>query len=526
MKKFLLAFIKCILFLTLAGAVLFGLNYVLSMHDYLGVYTYQDFYDEDEETMDVIFYGSSRAFADVNPAVLWQERGITSYVLASSNQALWETYHNIIETLKTQSPKVIAVEMYRCTETREYEESRVPEALFGMHFSKNKLDALRASVSEDSFKDYLLQYSIYHSSYGELTESDYRYIQPKYGAGFKGFTGYFGYESFDTLYDPQSETPEVSLSEKTEEYLRKILELAEESDTELLLFVSPYAGLTEEEKSCFNAAEKIAAEYGVTFVDFNEHRDEIGLDSSLDYAEMSHLSATGTEKFSSYLADFLSEHYVLENHYGDERYASWDLCLEDWERMKANHALTCITDMNEYAKALQDYDDRYVTVITMEGLNSLENEYLRGALASLGLYDPVIEMTAAELWDGREEVRLITDEGRVFTSEDGTKYVYEPADGGSWVLENGEPAVAVQGLGAYTEYFTFGNHTVKLYGTEILSTDADGLSVPSVGRSMYIDETEGKSNNNGISFLVYDTYLDVLVDRVAFDTLYGYQCFR
>ena len=44
------------------------------------------FYEQEPGSIDVMFYGSSHTYSDINPAVLWEEEGISSYDLAGSLQ--------------------------------------------------------------------------------------------------------------------------------------------------------------------------------------------------------------------------------------------------------------------------------------------------------------------------------------------------------------------------------------------------------------------------------------------------------
>ena len=37
------------------------------------------FYEQEKNSIDVIFYGSSHVYSDINPAVLWREAGVASF---------------------------------------------------------------------------------------------------------------------------------------------------------------------------------------------------------------------------------------------------------------------------------------------------------------------------------------------------------------------------------------------------------------------------------------------------------------
>ena len=524
MKKFLQNFTKCILLFAALAVVLLYLNSLLDIHNYMGNMTMRRFYKEKEDTIDVLFLGSSHVFTDVNPAVLWDYQGISSFVLGSSNQAIWESYYNMVEAFKTQHPKLVAVELLRVVGGEEYEATRIPESCYGMKWSKNKIDAIRAGVPEDEFLTYLFAPSVYHGSYAEIKKENFWPFESKYGEHYKGFWSYFESTDFSqaALYDPFLPREEVSLLGKTEEYLKKMIDLAKEEDCEILFFVSPYTGLDEYSARYFDAAGRFAKENGVPFIDFNCYRDEIGLNLQCDYAENSHLSASGTDKYTAYIGNYLSENYDLPNHYGEEAYESWELNSAEWTRMKQNHAITKITNMNEYAEYLAGFGEGYLVVVSMEGMNSIKNQYLAQALSSLSIYDSETETSVGT---GKE-----TDGAKKWYHSEApvgdTMYCYSISDGGFWILEDGAFVWVDESLEPCDSYYTTGSHSIHIQATVTDREDFEGGRVPSLDRYTKIDGTSNRLSDNGLNFLVYDKKFDVLVDKVSFDTLNGYMCVR
>ena len=99
MKK---KFIGTVVFLALAAGLLWKLNDVFSLKQKDGIVPMELFYEQEPGTVDVMFYGSSHTYSDINPAVLWEQEGISSYDLAGSLQPLWNTYYYMKESLKYQ----------------------------------------------------------------------------------------------------------------------------------------------------------------------------------------------------------------------------------------------------------------------------------------------------------------------------------------------------------------------------------------------------------------------------------------
>ena len=145
MKKKL---IGTVIFLALAAGLLWKLNEVFSLKQEDGIVPMELFYEQEPGSIDVMFYGSSHTYSDINPAVLWEEQGIPSYDLAGSLQPLWNTYYYMKESLKYQRPQVMVVELVRAIESREHiEEARTITNTFGMRLSEDKIENVRVRIT-------------------------------------------------------------------------------------------------------------------------------------------------------------------------------------------------------------------------------------------------------------------------------------------------------------------------------------------------------------------------------------------
>ena len=107
MKK---SIIKTIAFLLILFTSLYFTDSALRLKSSDGIYSLKKFYEQDENSIDVLILGSSHAFENFNTGVLWEEQGIASYVLGGSWQPVWNTYYYLKEALKTQKPKLIILE--------------------------------------------------------------------------------------------------------------------------------------------------------------------------------------------------------------------------------------------------------------------------------------------------------------------------------------------------------------------------------------------------------------------------------
>ena len=59
----------------------------------------------------MLFFGSSMVYCDVVPAIIWEETGLRSYVMAGPEQTIPITYYYLREACKTQSPQAVVIEL-------------------------------------------------------------------------------------------------------------------------------------------------------------------------------------------------------------------------------------------------------------------------------------------------------------------------------------------------------------------------------------------------------------------------------
>lgn len=320
--------IRIICFLLVLSFVLLGANALLKPKNDDGIYDMELFYELPEDSVDVLFLGSSHAYCGFNTGVLWREHGIPSFVLAGSQQPMWNSYHCLLEALKTQKPKLVVLEGYMTyIDTPYRDDSMVIRNTFGMKMSKNRIEAIKASAPKENWLGFFLAYTQYHTRYNDLKMEDVLPYQGKsWYKDWKGTTLKDNVQEFG-IPDILNVTQCDPLQERTEEYYRKIMELCREANIPLLVAVAPYV-TTPEKQARFNRAAEIAEEYGVPFVDYNRKYKEFGMDFAKDMADEGHLNAAGGAKFTAALAEYILENYALEDRRGDARLSTWDADAE------------------------------------------------------------------------------------------------------------------------------------------------------------------------------------------------------
>ncbi len=300
------------------------LDTLFSIKTYHGIMQNRAMYAQPEDTVDVVFMGSSHIHCDVNTALLWDNYGIAGYDYSAAEQPIWMTYYYLKEFCKNQDPELVVVDLYSIARYGDdFNELWMPDNVYGMDFSLNKLNLMLSSCNKEQINKYFPSFAGYHNRYNELEDKDYELldISNEDLAQFKGFTPYYNLTS--GLSPCVNVTDKAPIPPKSKEYLQKIIDYTKDNEIELMLIVNPYPSIAEDEK-VYNSIEEMARDNGVEYVNMNKQNDAMGLNTEEHYNDDSHLNYQGSCVFTSYLGECLKLRYMLEDHRGKEEYETWD----------------------------------------------------------------------------------------------------------------------------------------------------------------------------------------------------------
>lgn len=318
---------------------------VCKLETVAGVLNLEYWRKEENSNTDVLFVGSSVVTAPIDMGKLWKEKGIASYNIAAGNATNSDCYYRLVEADKYHSYKVAVVEVRGASMNSEMENwgLRRPQNIPGVDMGFNKARYLNATLEPDERLYYFLDFPTQHGRYKELTKWDFLHSS-SYGKDDKG-NWQLMYGSSNTVeLNPAADFIEYGvLDQKQEYYLRKIIEYCDANDRELLLLKTP-DGNRSLNQPFYNTVALIAEEYGVPFLDMNQYDEEIGLTSADFSTDNWHLNVEGARKCTTFLGDYLMEHYTLLDHRGDADYESWDRFAANREDLY----LRAITDNKDY----------------------------------------------------------------------------------------------------------------------------------------------------------------------------------
>lgn len=258
---------------------------------------------EPEDSIDLMVFGSSLAFCDIIPAAIYEETGVSAYVMAAPEATVPYIYYYVKEALKTQSPRVIFVEI---SSAYFDEYTNFTDVTVGyMPFGTAKLEAALFASEPEARTGLLFPLYNYHSRWEQTHPS--KYFEKKTAAPdpFAGYTLLTEKNPVDLLTRPVD--LEKSNFEKNKKYLKKLEALCDKKGVSVEFFIVP---------SCYRFSdedvERLRESVRSPLVDFNEGFEDMGLSLSEDFYDRLHLNLWGAEKFSKYFARYGAEKYSIE----------------------------------------------------------------------------------------------------------------------------------------------------------------------------------------------------------------------
>ncbi|MDO4489206.1 MAG: hypothetical protein Q4B67_09000 [Eubacteriales bacterium] len=465
--------LKSIGFLACLIAVLLGLNSVFKLKYGDGIYSVEKFYEQDKDSVDVLILGSSHAFENINTGVLWDEYGMSSYIMGGSLQNMWNTYFYLREALKTQTPKVIVLEGYGLVLPEEdVFDSTIIKNTFGLKWSRNKVDAIKASVPRERWAEFFLSYVQYHNRYKELAKEDFLPDQGyNYYENWKGFVCNMETVSFERP-DVSGLTKRGLIPEKTENYYRMVLELAKAEGIPVMVVIAPYAGITDDEQEKYLTAAMVAAEYDVPFLNCNTLYDEIGIDFDSDIGDRDHLNLRGNVKFTKFLGSYLKGSFDIPDHRGDMAYGSWEKNADYIRQMIYDKELSELTRREEITAKLSNKN--LEVFVSADGDCSAYDASTAELLNELGIS-----------FNGQNGIWYLKDGATIWSSENVTDEYYWSTKRNDFLLKRA-----------------------------------------GVHNGIFIDNRQYRLTENGINIVVFDTLTGEIADCMAFNSYDGYNAVR
>lgn len=481
----LLALIAAFVLIFLGLQELLRYKFVFRFEETPETEMWENFYELPEDSTDILFLGSSHVYNDVNPMLIYEESQIKGFDLSTSNQDFFASFHLLREALKTQKPRVVALESFGFFQTpfyaEDYDKSSYYKMAFDdMHISGNKLDAVmewKKNTGDIKVMERLFPLLDYHSRWNELYPVDFesdvlRSVLLGYACSDKS-AGKYDYSGYGR--DNIEETS--PFADSTMAYFEKIYNLCADNDIELVIFTSPEVFPNA---GNYLAVERLAADLDIPYINYNyaDIYESLGIDGATDWRDPSHLNMYGAPKFSRKLIADISEITGLLPSDGNEVFYADK--VEKYHKLAGTLTLAKENDFEKYIETLAESDYAVFIVAKDEAFGGLSDD----VKAKLQKITPGVDYSDCY--------------GRSF---------YAVCENGSCIYDMNTQILEHEG--ALSDGSAYYLASVGFYaGAE------NGVSFAEV-------EINGQGcciNENGLNFVVYNTVTDEIVDSCMFAT--------
>ena len=351
---------------------------------------HESFYELDKNSLDILFLGSSHAYASVSPEDIYNDYGMTGYIQSSSCQKIWQSYFYLKECLYTQKPKVVVLDVFKATESFEQTEPYNHEAIDNMRLSPVKMEAAytayKMNPDNEDFLSYIFPVFRYHDRWKELSKDDIYYYSAPRNAVAKGFAPLMG--AVPTEFNIQDYTCDIDQNLKMdytcENYMNNIKKLCDENDISLVLVKYPTCLWS---KQLFSVVNHWASENHVPYLDFNADetlRSEVAIDWNVDTLDGgNHLNYSGALKTTDWLGRWLKQNYSFEDRRLDSSYDSWAQDYKNYKKCVLNYELSHCSNYEEYVKKLKQ--NQYIVLMNINNPDIGNSETAICLLKELGI---------------------------------------------------------------------------------------------------------------------------------------------
>ena len=300
----------------------------------------EQFYEEEANSLDVIFLGASEIFTGYAPGYAYDQYGFTSYMYAMDANQGSLYLSQLKEILKHQNPEILFVDIYgflRADDAILFDEARLRIYTESIPFSVNKFNTIMEHPCKEKLS-YFFPLIMYHgdpdSASNRLSETYLLLTKEKQPTDLKGAVTrtyvYPGPGDPGVSFDPAT----YRLTEHSKAYLVEFLDFCRDNRLDNIVFTNFPRYIADESNHSLlhllKEAEDIVGEYGYPIWNLQAEMDAIGIERNQDYYNEHHMNIRGQVKLTDYLGRHIMNEYGLTPRVqSEENKLAWEVCASN-----------------------------------------------------------------------------------------------------------------------------------------------------------------------------------------------------
>lgn len=305
-----------------------------------GLYSGEKIFDD----IDVALFGGSHGCNGFNPHEIYMNYGLTAYNFSLSGEPIYITYYHLKEMYNMRKPRVVVLDLYYLgLKKKEFSHNEyIFDAVRCFRYSRNRLEMVMNTMENSGLRmRAMLPLTQYHSRFDSLTKQDFLRQPDTTNDYLLGSQYYFDRNAGEEIsFEAWNDTEESGgINARNKEYLQKIIDLAKENGSEILLVDIPHnhddSGAPDEwvenEYMVMNEAKQIAGKNGIKYLQYDDKiMKEINFVPEEDMFNKGHMNYWGSVKTSGYLGKWLLENYEFDMEVKEKD--TWDMYMEEYKK--------------------------------------------------------------------------------------------------------------------------------------------------------------------------------------------------
>ena len=351
-----------ILFLAIIFQSIVQLGYFYRDKDQ-NIDTITGYYEQDKNSLDAVFVGSSSMYRFYISPQAWKENGFTSFTYSSAAMPFEATPYVLQEVNRTQKPKVVVIDTRNFVkqtaillkETQTEEEKAYLEKTnsfivnvtnnmpYGITRAKLIHSFVPNNLNDQDEIDWQFDLGSNHNKWKDKSLKDYINYFKLLVKGEENLK-----EAEDELlkinctrlkfkirkqvrWEPNSAelNEKASIPKERLKIIDDLISYAKKENIKVLFLSTPYSTNIDYWK-VENALAEYVENKGFDYLNCNLHYDDIGIEFNTDYYDDRHTNALGAQKFTKYIGNYLVDKYNLKTSANKSTKEKFDKAYDEW----------------------------------------------------------------------------------------------------------------------------------------------------------------------------------------------------
>ncbi|MBU2926781.1 hypothetical protein [Winogradskyella psychrotolerans] len=301
------------------------------------VSSFNSFYEEDKNSSDIVFIGSSHLNKGIDTYILDANCNTNSIKISGAGMNIAQTYFNLKEVLTRQSPKIVSIETFGLIVPNNKYNNSIDEngnmvlksynTEYYKRFGMAKLEEISSIYPEDKVF-HMFNFFRFHDVWTDVEtlsksiDAKLSFNPKKINQDINKYTSYFSDVQMKAYQNKEFDTKGFFISDDEKLFLEKIIQLSKEHNFELLFFTVPVLDVYYKKtaigfKRVENELREIFKSHkNITYYDINS---EVGgydktrfLPGNVNNNQ--HLNYKGIINTTHLLSKFIKKNYKFDSH--------------------------------------------------------------------------------------------------------------------------------------------------------------------------------------------------------------------